>query len=121
MPIQAQGRRWKGTVPNPGNVARLNEDVIGMHFAFHVATVRVRFTGHVFVAAAPLGWLHVLHPEVTREVADDIDGLLEGVLDIEAHAVDPDDLNRIESRVGAHQQATSSCWVNDCHKAHEAP
>jgi hypothetical protein len=76
-----------------GQGSRLNEDVIDLNLSLYVLSVLLRFAGHVFVTTAPFCWLHVHHPEVIGERADDIDGLFESVFNLEAQSVQADDLN----------------------------
>ena len=52
-----------------------------------------------------------------KTTADGVDGLLEGDLDLEAYAVEPDDLHRRERQVGAEQDLPSARGVDDQHEA----
>jgi hypothetical protein len=63
--------------------------------------------------------LHVLHPEVVRKCADPMHRLFEAVLNLEAQSIQANDLNGIQTEVGAHQQARTPARVSHCHEANE--
>jgi hypothetical protein len=57
--------------------------------------------------------LHALHPEMVGVDADGVNGLLEGKLDFEPQAVEPDDVGRIEAEVGGQEDALAPCRMID--------
>ena len=62
----------------------------------------------VLVTAAAAQRLHVGHPEVVGERAEQPHRLLERVFDLEAQAVEANDLDGRQGSVGAHQEARAS-------------
>ena len=46
--------------------------------------------------------------------------LLEGVLDLEAHSIETNDVDGVEGRIGAHQEAGASCGMDHGDEAHQA-
>ena len=54
----------------------------------------------ILIAVSTSQGLHGAHPEVIREGPEDMNGLLEGVLYFEPKAIDTDNLQGIQCRVG---------------------
>ena len=63
--------------------------------------------------------LHVPHPEMIREGSDLADRLFEAVLDLEAQAIEMNDVASFQRNIGAHQEARASCGMNDGDEAHQ--
>src|SRR6516165_6978417 len=74
----------------------------------------------MLIAAVAADRLHIGHPEMIGERADLADRLLEGELDLEAQAVETNDLDGVERGVGAHQHAMASCWMDHGDEADQA-
>src|SRR5277367_483159 len=85
--------------------SRLDEDVVGVQLAPDGVAVFGRRAMEVLVAAAAAQRLHVGHPEMVAERADQPHRLLERMLDLEAQAVEANDLDGRQGGVSAHQQA----------------
>jgi len=47
--------------------------------------------------------------------------LFEAALDFEAQAIETNDIDGAQRRVGAHQDTGPPCGVDDGHKAHQQP
>ena len=99
--------------------ARVNEEMVGVDLAFDGISIVVRFPMQVLVAVASTQPLHVPHPEMIREGADNANRLLEAVFDLEAQAIETNDVDATEGCVGGHQQATSSGGMNDHDEAYQ--
>jgi len=97
----------------------VDEDVIGVGLALDGVAVLGRLAVKVLIAVSAAKRLHVLHPEVVGECADPMYRLFETVLDLEAQAIQANDLDGIQAEVGAHQQARAPARVSHCHEANE--
>ena len=73
---------------------RLDEDMVGVQLAPDGVAVVAGGAMEVLVAAAAAHGLHLGHPEVVAERADQPHRLLERMLDLEAQAVEANDLTR---------------------------
>ena len=99
--------------------SRMDEHVIGVQLAPDEVAVFGRRAMDVLVAAAASHGLHVGHPEVVAERADQPHRLLERMFDLEAQAVEPNDFDRGQRSVGAHQQAGASGGMDHRDEAHQ--
>ena len=79
--------------------AGLDEDVISVKLALDVAAVLEPGTMEMLIAAVAAQRLHVEHPEMVGEGTDLAHCLLEGVLDLEAQAVETNDIDGVTERV----------------------
>ena len=93
--------------------------MVGVQLAPDGVAVFGRRAMEVLVAAAAPQRLHVGHPEVVAERADQPHRLLERVFDLEAQAVEANDLDGCQGSVGAHQQAGASGGMDHRDEAHE--
>src|SRR5256885_4234044 len=75
--------------------AGLDEDMVGVNLAFDGVAVLERFAVQMLIAVAPAKGLHVGHPEVVGERADQTHRLFEAVLDLEAQAIEANDLDGV--------------------------
>ena len=103
-----------------GDESELDEAVVGVEFCADGVAVVLRFAVHVLVAAPALDGGHGAHPEVVGEGAQNVKGVLEGDLDLEAQAVEADDFEGRQFEIGAHEQAFSARGVIDSHEPHKA-
>jgi hypothetical protein len=74
----------------------------------------------MLIAVIAAQWLHVGHPKMVGERADPAHRLFEGVLDLEAQTIETNDLDSLQGRVGAHQEAGASCGMDHGDEAHQA-
>src|SRR5215204_782875 len=95
--------------------------MIGAHFAFDTASVVGRFAMKKLIAVVVAQGDHVFHPKMVGEGTDLARGLFEAVFDLEAQAIETDDVDRAQRRIGAHQDARAPCGMHDDHKTHEPP
>ena len=79
--------------------AGLDEDVISVKLALDVVAVLERGTMEMLIAAVAAQRLHVGHPEMVGEGTDLAHCLLEGVLDLEAQAVETNDIDGVKGSV----------------------
>ena len=73
--------------------ARLDEDMIGVDLTFDGDAVFERLAMKILITVAAAKWLHVLHPEMVGEGADQTHGLFEGVFDFEPQPIEANDLD----------------------------
>ena len=59
----------------------------------------------ILIAVVAAQRLHVEHPEMVGERTDLAHCLLEGVLDLEAQAVETNDVDGVKGGIGAHEEA----------------
>src|ERR1700736_3892736 len=71
----------------------------------------------ILIAVAVAQGGHVLHPEMISECTDQTRRLFEAVFDLEAQAIEANDLDGVQRDIGAHEQARTPCGVNDGHEA----
>jgi hypothetical protein len=76
---------------------------------------------HVLIAVSPPKGFHFPHPEMIRQSADLIHGLLEGVLDFEAQTIETDNLGRVQAQIGTHEQAFASSRMDHGDEADDSP
>ena len=88
--------------------AGLDEDVISVKLALDVVAVLERGMMEMLIAAVAAQRLHVGHPEMVGEGTDLAHCLLEGVLDLEAQAVETNDIDGVKGSVCAHEEAGTS-------------
>ena len=85
--------------------------MVGGELAPDGVTVRVCLAVEILIARAGADLVHGLHPEVVALGAQGANGLLEGELDFEAQAVEPDDLDRVQTQVRAQEYDASPVWM----------
>jgi carotenoid cleavage dioxygenase-like enzyme len=85
-----------------------------------VVAVFERRAMKMLIAVIAAQWLHVGHPKMVGERADPAHRLFEGVLDLEARTIETNDLDGLQGRVGAHQEAGASCGMDHGDEAHQA-
>jgi hypothetical protein len=73
----------------------------------------------ILIALTPEQRLHGAHPEVVGISTDDMNCLAKTKLNLEAVAVELDDLQWWYEQVGTHQKNHSTIWMFDNHKAYE--
>ena len=73
----------------------------------------------ILIAAVAVPRLHVGHPEMVSEGTDLAYCLLEGVLDLEAQAVETNDINGVKGSVCAHEEAGTSRGMDHGDEAHQ--
>ena len=75
----------------------------------------------MLIAVIAAQWPHVGHPEMVGERTDLAHCLLEGVLDLEAHSIETNDVDGgSRDCIGAHQEAGASCGMDHGDEAHQA-
>ena len=94
-----------------GDEAELDVAMVGGDLAADGVAVFLRCVVHRLVAADGAYRRHISHPEVIGIGADAVDGLLEGHFDFESQAIEADDVERSQGRVGAHQQDGAALGV----------
>ena len=99
--------------------AGLDEDVISVKLALDVVAVLERGTMEMLIAAVAAQRLHVGHPEMVGEGTDLAHCLLEGVLDLEAQAVETNDIDGVKGSVCAHEEAGTSGGMDHGDEAHQ--
>src|SRR5580658_9978434 len=75
----------------------------------------------VLVTVSVAQWRHALHPEMIGEGTDLAHGLFKAAFDLEAQAIEANDLAGTQRGIGAHQQAGPSCGMNGDHETDNAP
>ena len=95
----------------------LDEAMVGGQLAPDGVAVLVGLAVEILIARARADLVHGLHPEVVAVGAKRANGLLEGELDFEAQAVEPDDLDRVQTQVRAQEHDASPVWMFDEHEA----
>ena len=93
-----------------GDNAGLNEGMISVHFAPDMVSVIVRLAMKVLIAVAVAQRSNILHPEMICECADLVHRLFKAVLDLEAQAIETDDIDGAQRRVRARQDARPPLW-----------
>ena len=73
----------------------------------------------MLIAAVAAQRLHVGHPEMVGEGTDLAHCLLEGVLDLEAQAVETNDIDGVKGSVCAHEEAGTSRGMDHGDEAHQ--
>ena len=99
--------------------AGLDEDVISVKLALDVVAVLERGMMEMLIAAVAAQRLHVGHPEMVGEGTDLAHCLLEGVLDLEAQAVETNDIDGVKGSVCAHEEAGTSRGMDHGDEAHQ--
>src|ERR1700739_641375 len=99
--------------------AGLDEDVVSVKLALDVVAVLERGTMEMLIAVVAAQRLHVGHPEMVGERTDLAHRLLEGVLDLEAQAVETNDVDGVKGSVGAHEEAGTSRGMDHGDEAHQ--
>src|ERR1700732_4438768 len=99
--------------------AGLDEDVVSVKLALDVVAVLERGAMEMLIAAVAAQRLHVGHPEMVGEGTDLADRLLDGVLDLEAPAVETNDIDGVKGSVGAHEEAGTSRGMAHGDEAHQ--
>lgn len=94
--------------------------MVGVKLALDVVTVFERRAMKMLIAVIAAQWLHVGHPKMVGERTDLAHRLFEGVLDLEAQTIETNDLDSLQGRVGAHQEAGASCGMDHGNEAHQA-
>ena len=93
--------------------------MVSRELAADGVAVGLRVAMEVLVAThAPEG-RHGGHPEVIGIGTEDADGLFEGDFDFEAQAIDADDVQGFQGKVGAHQQDGAALRMKDGDEADE--
>src|SRR6202521_1479129 len=64
---------------------------------------------------------HVSHPEMIGKCTDQAHSLFEAEFDLEAQAIETNDVDGAQGGIRAHQQASPPCGMNDGHKTDEQP
>ena len=101
--------------------AGLDEDVVSVKLALDVvADTRAKGTMEMLIAAVAAPRLHVGQPEMVGEGTDLAHCLLEGVLDLEAQAVETNDIDGVKGSVCAHGEAGTSRGMDPGDEAHAA-
>jgi hypothetical protein len=93
--------------------------MVGVDLAFDSVAVVEGLAVQMLIAVPVAERLHGGHPKVVGEGADQAHRLFEAVLDLEAQAVEANDLDGVQGSVGAHQQAGAAGRVEHGHEAHE--
>ena len=70
---------------------------------FDMASVVSRFAMKVLIAVAVEQRDHVFHPEMIGERTDQARGLFEPMFDLEAQAIETNDIDGAQGRICAHQ------------------
>ena len=73
--------------------------MVGGQLAPDGVAVRVCLAVEILIARAGADLVHGPHPEVVGVGAEGANGLFEGKLNFEAQAVEPDDLDRVQTQV----------------------
>ena len=94
--------------------------MVGGEFAPDGIAVPVGLAVEILIARAGADLVHGHHPEVIAVGAKRADGLLEGELDFEAQAVEPDDLDRVQIQIRAQEHDASPVRMFDQHEAGQA-
>ena len=103
-----------------GDAANLDVGVVGGQLAANGGPVFVRGVVEVLLAVAPTQRLHGAHPEVVPVRSNDMDGLAEAQLDLEAVSVELNDLQRLQGEVrGEEKDGSPHRMVNE-DEAHDA-
>ena len=100
--------------------AGLDKDVASVKLALDVVAVLERGTMEMLIAAVAAQRPHVGHPEMVGEGTDLAHCLLEGVLDLEAQAVETNDIDGVKGNIGAHEEAGTSRGVDHGDEAHQS-
>ena len=91
--------------------------MVGGEFAPDGVAVLVGLAVEILIARAGADLVHGHHPEVVAVGAKRANGLLEGELDFEAQAVEPDDLDRVQTEIRAQEHDASPVWMLHQHEA----
>ena len=81
--------------------ADLNVAMIGVQLSTDGVTIGFSLAMEILVTGTARDAVHGPHPEMVGIHADGADGLLEGQLNLEAQAVEPDDFDRVQAQIGA--------------------
>ncbi len=120
MPPDGSGAEDGKRLKKPlSNKAELHVGMIGGEFAADLPAIVVGLAMQILIAGAPGPERHGGHPEVIAVGAKGMNRLLEGHLDFEAYAIEPDNRKRIEREVGAKQDFAASLGMNHQHEADE--
>ena len=96
------------------------ERVVSVKLALDVVAVLERGTMEMLIAAVTAPRLHLGHPEMVGEGTDLAHCLLEGVLDLEAQAVETNDIDGVKGSVCAHEgEAGTSRGMDHGDEAHQ--
>lgn len=94
--------------------------MVGGELAPDGVAVRVCLAVEILIARAGADLVHGLHPEVVAVGAQRANGLLEGKLDFETQAVEPDDLDGVQTQVRAQEQEAPPVRMFHEHEAGQA-
>ena len=119
-PNQGGSRRGDALQDTLRDESDLDETMVGGEFAPDGVAVPIGLAVEILIARAGADFVHGPHPEVVAVGAQGANGLLEGELDLEAQAVELDDLDRVQSQIRAQEHDASPVWMLHQHEAGEA-
>jgi len=95
--------------------------VIGAKLAAYRIAIGLAFVVQVLRALGALDLVHRTHPEVIGIDTEHPQRLLEGQLNLEAQAIQANDLDGRKRQIGGDEDQATPGWVIDQHVMHESP
>jgi len=74
----------------------------------------------VLITVSVTQWRHAFHPKMISEGADLAHSLFKAAFDLEAQAIEANDVNGTERGIRAHEKAGASCGMNERDEAYDA-
>ncbi len=104
-----------------GDASELDECMVGPELPMDVLPILSGLAMEVLITRAPSDGSHVHHPEVIGVGSQDVDGLTETDLDLEAEPIDPNDLEGFERGVRGQEEDAAPVGVIDEDEADDPP